>query len=66
VKLKGLLFGLGGIALLMTSFLVLIVDERSLIQILRVLSSIGLLIISSLMLIISWKLLTMRPAPPAS
>jgi CHASE2 domain-containing sensor protein len=66
VKLKGLLFGLGGIALLMTSFLVLIVDERSLIQILRVLSSIGLLIISSLMLIIAWKLLTMRPAPPAS
>jgi len=66
VKLKGLLFGLGGIALLMTSFLVLIVDERSLIQILRILSSIELLIISSLMLIIAWKLLTMRPAPPAS
>jgi len=66
VKLKGLLFGLGGIALLTTSFLVLIVDERSLIQILRVLSSIGLLIISSLMLIIAWKLLIMRPAPPAS
>ena len=66
MKLKGLLFGLGGIALLMTSFLVLIVDERSLIQILRILSSIELLIISSLMLIIAWKLLTMRPAPPAS
>lgn len=64
--MKGLIFGLGGIALLITSFLVLIVDERSLLQILRILSSIGLLIISSLMLIIAWKLLTMRPAPPAS
>jgi len=64
--LKGLIFGLGGIALLITSFLVLIVDERSLLQILRILSSVGLLIISSLMLIIAWKLLTMRPAPPAS
>jgi len=64
--LKGLIFGLGGIALLITSFLVLIVDERSLLQIMRILSSIGLLIISSLMLIIAWKLLTMRPAPPAS
>jgi len=64
--LKGLIFGLGGIALLITSFLVLIVDERSLLQILRISSSIGLLIISSLMLIIAWKLLTMRPAPPAS
>ncbi len=64
--MKGLLFGLGGIALLMASFLVLIVDERSLLQILRILSSIGLLIISSLVLIIAWKLLTMRPAPPAS
>ena len=64
--MKGLIFGLGGIALLITSFLVLIVDERSLLQIMRILSSIGLLIISSLMLIIAWKLLTMRPAPPAS
>lgn len=64
--MRGLLFGLSGIALLMTSFLVLIVDERSLLQILRILSSIGLLIISILMLIISWKLLTMKPAPPAS
>jgi len=64
--LRGLLFGLSGVALLMTSFLVLIVDERSLLQILRILSSIGLLIISILMLIISWKLLTMKPAPPAS
>ncbi len=64
--MKGLIFGLGGIALLITSFLVLIVDERSLLQILRISSSIGLLIISSLMLIIAWKLLTMRPAPPAS
>ncbi|MCC6029172.1 MAG: hypothetical protein LM591_03420 [Candidatus Korarchaeum sp.] len=66
MKLRGLLFGLSGVALLMTSFLVLIVDERSLLQILRILSSIGLLIISILMLIISWKLLTMKPAPPAS
>lgn len=64
--MRGLLFGLSGVALLMTSFLVLIVDERSLLQILRILSSIGLLIISILMLIISWKLLTMKPAPPAS
>mgnify|MGYP001772629562 CR=1 FL=1 len=66
VRWKGLVFGAGGIASMVVSLLVIIVDEKSFITILRVLSSIELLIISVLMLIIAWKLLTLRPAQPAA
>lgn len=51
---------------MLTSLLVLLVDEKTFLYILRVLSSIELLIISALMLIIAWKLFTLKPAPPAA
>lgn len=66
MKWKGLIFGAGGIALMITSFLVLLVDDRTFLYILRALSSVELLIISTLMLIIAWKLITLKPAPPAA
>lgn len=51
---------------MIASLLVILVDEKSFILILRILSSVELFIISVLMLIIAWKLLTLRPAPPAA
>ncbi|MEM1984318.1 MAG: hypothetical protein QXO55_01990 [Candidatus Korarchaeum sp.] len=66
MKWKGLIFGAGGVILVLTSLLVLLVDERTFLYMLRVLSSIELFIISVLMLIIAWKLLTLKPAPPAA
>lgn len=66
MKLKGFIFGAGGTVLLLTSILVLFVDDRTFLYVLRVLSSLELLIISTLMLIIAWKLLTLKPAPPAA
>ncbi|MEM0016863.1 MAG: hypothetical protein QXJ48_00495 [Candidatus Korarchaeum sp.] len=66
MKWKGLIFGAGGVILVLTSLLVLLVDERTFLYMLRVLSSIELFIVSVLMLIIAWKLLTLKPAPPAA
>lgn len=51
---------------MLSSILVLFVDDRTFLYVLRVLSSIELLIISTLMLIIAWKLFTLKPAPPAA
>ncbi|MCS7102936.1 MAG: hypothetical protein NZ992_03535 [Candidatus Korarchaeum sp.] len=66
MRWRGFIFGAGGTALMLTSLLVLLVDDRTFLYVLRVLSSIELLIISVLMLIIAWKLLTLKPAPPAA
>jgi len=66
VRWQGLIFGIGGISFIVLSFIVLLVDDKTFLYILRALSSVELAIVSILMLIISWKLITLRPAPPAA
>ncbi|RDD53200.1 MAG: hypothetical protein BA066_05700 [Candidatus Korarchaeota archaeon NZ13-K] len=66
MRWQGLIFGIGGISFIVLSFIVLLVDDKTFLYILRALSSVELAIVSILMLIISWKLITLRPAPPAA
>ncbi len=66
MEIKGVIFALSGILMLVISLVVLIVDQETFLAILRILVFLSLLVISLIVLIISHKLLTLKPPPPAA
>lgn len=66
MEIKGVIFALSGILILVISLVVLVVDQETFLAILRILVFLSLLTISLIILIISHKLLTLKPPPPAA
>ncbi len=66
MMLKGIVIGAIGLALLLLAVSIPFLDEYTFILTLKVLSIISLVLISLILLVIAWKLISFNPPPPAA